>query len=103
MFGDTSEDEDDDEERWLHVDNQGSRDGYRDMELFIATVEDAEIVDRLEIAIGGKCAFRRFTEVLSRWPDELERYYQLSNERQRGRGRWWLAGEGYRPAKAPLS
>jgi hypothetical protein len=41
--------------------------------------------------------------VLSRWPDELERYYQLSNERRRGRGRSWLAGEGYRPAKAPLS
>jgi hypothetical protein len=29
----------------------GSRQGYRDMERFIATVEDPAIVDRLDIAI----------------------------------------------------
>jgi hypothetical protein len=101
---DVIDDEDDgeDEDRWLYVESQGSHDGYHDMEMFIATVGDPEIADRLEIAITGKGAFRRFKDVLSRWPNELERYYQLSNERQRGRARSWLAGEGYRPAKAAL-
>jgi len=99
LFGDISEEEDD-EERWLYVDNQGSRDGYRDMERFIGMVEDPDIADSLEIAITGNGAFRRFKDVLSRWPDELERYYQLSSERQRGRARMWLACEGYRPTGA---
>jgi len=89
-----------DEDRCLHVAPLGSREGYRDMELFIATVEDPAIVDRLQIAITGNGAFRRFKDVLSRWPQELQRYYLLSNERQRGRARAWLAAEGFRPGSA---
>ena len=91
---------DDDEGRWLYVDHQGSHDGYRDMERFIATVTNPEIADRLQIAITGKGAFRRFKDVLSRWPEEFGRYVMLRDERQRGRARAWLAAEGYRPAGA---
>jgi hypothetical protein len=98
-YGEDDGDEND-EDRWLHVARLGSREGYRDMELFIATVEDPAIADRLQIAITSKGAFRRFKDVLSRWPQELQRYYLLSNERQRGRARAWLAAEGFRPAGA---
>jgi Uncharacterised protein family (UPF0158) len=96
---DSGEDDDDenDEDHWLYVACSGSRESYRDMELFIATVDDPAIVDRLQIAITGKGAFRRFKDVLSRWPQELQRYYLLSNERQRGRARAWLTAEGFRP------
>jgi hypothetical protein len=95
---DDDADDEDDEDRWLYVESQGSRDGYRDMERFIATVKDPEIADRLQIAITGKGAFRRFKDVLARWPEELARYFLLCEERQRGRARSWLAGKGYRPA-----
>jgi Uncharacterised protein family (UPF0158) len=97
---DSDDDADDEveEDRWLYVESQGSRDGYRDMERFIATVKDPEIADRLQIAITGKGAFRRFKDVLARWPEELARYFLLCEERQRGRARAWLAGKGYRPA-----
>jgi hypothetical protein len=61
-------------------------------------VQDREMADRLEIAIAGKGAFGRFKDVLS--PEELARYYQLSDERKRGRARAWLAAEGYRPTTA---
>lgn len=98
---DADEDEDEDD-RWLYVQCLGSHDGYRDMELFIATVDEPEIADRLQIAITGKGAFRRFKDVLSRWPAQLERYYLLSNERQRGRARAWLAAAGYRPTQPRL-
>jgi hypothetical protein len=98
-YGEDGADEND-EARCLHVAPLGSREGYRDMEVFIATVEDPAIVDRLQIAITGKGAFRRFKDVLSRWPQELQRYYLLSNERQRGRARAWLAAEGFRPGSA---
>jgi Uncharacterised protein family (UPF0158) len=94
------DEDDDDEDRWLYVAPSGSREGYRDMELFIASVDDPAIADRLRIAITGKSPFRRFKDVLSRWPQELQRYYLLSNERQRGRARAWLAAEGLRPAGA---
>jgi Uncharacterised protein family (UPF0158) len=94
--GEEDEDAADDPERWLWVHCEGSRDAYRDMELFIASVEDPGRADRLATAIQGRGAFRRFKDVLARWPDELERWYALSEERQRGRARSWLAEAGYR-------
>ncbi|GAA5160036.1 hypothetical protein GCM10023321_42020 [Pseudonocardia eucalypti] len=87
-----------DEERFRWVDGGGSRDGYRDMESFIDTIGDHDRADRLGIAIQGRGAFRRFRDVLARWPDELDRWYAFRDERQRGRAREWLADAGYRVA-----
>ena len=75
---------------------EGSREAYRDMELFLASVDDPGRADCLAIAIEGRGAFRRFKDVLARWPGELERWYALSEERQRGRARSWLTEAGYR-------
>lgn len=94
-IGEEDEDESDDPDKWLWVDCEGSRDGYRDMELYIGTVRDPGRADRLEIAISGRGAFRRFKDVLVRWPGELDRWYEFSAERQRGRARAWLADAGY--------
>ena len=63
-IGHEDEDESDDPDKWLWVHYEGSRDGYRDMELFIETVRDPGRADRLEIAISGRGAFRRFKDVL---------------------------------------
>jgi hypothetical protein len=62
----------DDPGRWLAVHGEGSREGSRDMELFIASVEDPGRAERLAIAIAGRGAFRRFKDELGRWPGELE-------------------------------
>ena len=48
------------------------------------------------IGDGLITAFRRFKDVLARWPGELDRYFAFSDERHRGRARAWLAEEGYR-------
>jgi hypothetical protein len=61
----------DDPERWLAIGGEGSREGYRDMELFIASVEDPGRAERLAIAIRGRGAFRRFKDELARWPASL--------------------------------
>jgi hypothetical protein len=87
-----------DPDRFLGVHGEGSRSGYRDMVAFIDTVADGDRADRLGIAIQGRGAFRRFRDVLGRWPDELERWYEFSGERKRGRARVWLADAGYRVA-----
>lgn len=96
-------DEDPDEapDRWLPVRCEGSREGYLDMELFITTIDDAALVDRLTIAVSGRGAFRRFKDVLAERPEEQRRFYVFSEERRRGRARSWLAARGYRPATCP--
>lgn len=91
---DEADDDEDDAERWLYVGCEGSHEGYRDMEDFIATVADPDRADRLAIAVCGRGAFRRFKDVLERWPDEQARYFVFSEERRRGRSRSWLVSAG---------
>jgi hypothetical protein len=67
------------------------------MEWFISAIADAEIQERLSIAISGRGAFRRFKDTLSRWPDLMTRWFAFSEDRQRGRARACLAYEGYVP------
>ena len=98
--GEEDEDSADDPERWLPVHGEGSREGYRDMELFVASVEHPGRAERLAIAIKGRGAFRRFKDELARSPGELERWHALAEERQRGRARSWLAAAGYRALPA---
>jgi len=92
------EDEDlDDDERWLWVVSEGSRAGYRDMELFVAGVTEPDLADRMARALQGRGAFRRFRDELTRWPDLQDRWHVYSAERRRGRARAWLAAEGFTP------
>lgn len=98
-FGDEEgeeDEEDDDRDRWLGIEPSGSRTGWNDMAAFIDTVSDPGRADRLTIAIEGRGAFRRFKDVLHRWPGEAARWYAFSEDRQLGRAREFLAAEGYR-------
>jgi hypothetical protein len=88
---------DDDPDRWLWADCVGSHDGYRDMEWFIADLDDADFAHRLARAISGRGAFRRFKDALFDRPDLTTRWHAFTNDRQRGRARRWLAAEGYTP------
>jgi hypothetical protein len=90
--------DDDDPERWLWVQCEGSHDGYRDMEWFIDDLDEPQFAAVLARAISGRGGFRRFKAALSARPDLMTRWYAFSNDRQRGRARSWLAAEGYRPA-----
>ena len=90
------EDEDDhDDQRWLWVDCEGSRAGYRDMERFTAGIEDPEVAAQLGRALDGRGAFGRFKRRLARWPELEDQWYAYSEERQRGRARAWLVDQGY--------
>lgn len=83
---------------------RGFRSAYADMEDFINALEDPDRADRLAIAIQGRGAFRRFKDVLSRWPELLEDWYAFNDESYRGRARAWLADEGYTavPPRPPV-
>ena len=98
-FEDTFEEEEDDApDRWLHVLPTGSRRAYDDMVDFTATRTDQRLRERLDHALDGRGAFRRFKDVLFDRPDDREDWFVFSEDRRRGRAREWLADEGYRPA-----
>ena len=92
--GDRDE-EDDDPDRWLGVHCEGSRDAFRDIELFIDCLSDARVAERLTASLHGRRPFRRFRDRLSEHPTLVSRFLALSDERSRGRARAWLAEEGY--------
>jgi hypothetical protein len=75
--------EDDDKRRairergasFVHLDPASSREQYRWMERFVASVTDEPLKDRLVLAIDGKGAFRRFKDVLLSYPVERDRWF----------------------------
>lgn len=101
--GQFDEDELEDDERWLWVECEGSHAAYADMEQFIEGIEDPDRADRMAIAIQGRGAFRRFKDVLSRWPELADQWYAFEEDSQRGRARAWLADEGYEAVPPPSS
>ena len=93
------EEDEDDPDRWLWVECEGSRNAYQDMVWFIEELEDPTLGERQSRAISGRGAFRRFKDALSDRPELMTRWYAFSNDRQRGRARRWLAAEGYAPTR----
>ncbi len=86
-----------DDDRWLEVRSAGSADGWHDMSDFIGTLEDGELGERLDDAIRGRGAFRRFGDRLRPHEDEWTRWRRFKDERDLGRARAYLAAAGYRP------
>jgi hypothetical protein len=80
--------------RFIEIPSEGSQEGYRDMEAFIATVRNRRLQERLERAISGRGAFRYFKDVLLDYPAERERWFQFEQERLHQRILEWLESCG---------
>ena len=87
----------DDDTRWLPVTGQGSRPGWQVMERFITAIDDPNLRQRLERAITGSGAFRRFMNTLERDPDQFTRWHRYRADAELGRARHWLTNHGYQP------
>mgnify|MGYP001050129485 CR=1 FL=1 len=87
--------EDADPELWLDVPGEGSRDAYRDMADFTTELTDERVRGDLGAALEGKGAFRRFQGALNRHETYQVHWRVFSTERRSGRGRAWLADQGY--------
>ena len=77
-------------DRYEPIPKAESYEGYRDMQAFIATVEDDHLAELLEVAINGKGAFRRFKDVLLNYPKERERWFEFRDVRMEERALEWL-------------
>lgn len=67
---------------------------YRDMELFIADVQDERAKDLLWRAIDGKGAFRRFRNTLAEFPELQTLWFSFHDRAMRRRAIEWLAESG---------
>lgn len=75
-------------DRFERVPEGNSRQAYELMEEFIAEVPDPAIQERLERAIAGKGAFRRFKNELFDFPEVREQWFAFESRRK-----WEWAGE----------
>jgi predicted nucleotidyltransferase len=87
--------------RYVRVPEADSHEGYRDMERFIATVQDERLQEHLWRAIGGRGAFRYFKDVLAEHPRERERWFEFKDARVRQRILEWLESAGIEPIVEP--
>lgn len=86
---------------YLRVDPVSSREQYRWMERFIATVEESAFRNKLLQAIDGKGAFRRFKDVLMSYPVDRERWFTFRSERLRTCMESWLEAHGIEAVERP--
>ena len=80
---------------WLRFDCASSRDGWHDMAALAQRQHDPALRERLERAIEGKGAFHRFRDLVHQ-EGLAEQWHAFSADRQLGRARAFLAGEGIR-------
>jgi hypothetical protein len=85
----------------IPIEPLGSSVEYGWMAEFAASVADARLRERLEAALDGRGAFRRFKHVLLDHPDERARWFALRDARLREAARAWLAEQGIEPATTP--
>lgn len=92
---DAAVDADEDPQRWLRFEPTGSRNGWQDMADFTQRQSDTSLRQRLDRAIEGRGAFRRFRDLVH---DEglTEPWDAFSTDRQWGRARAFLAAHGIR-------
>ncbi len=82
-------------DRWLRIDNPGSRSGWADMQAFAERQRTTDLRDRLQRAIEGTGAFGRFRDVVEE-EALAEQWRAYSADRRIGRCRALLADHGIR-------
>ncbi len=88
-------------EACVRIEPAASREQYKWMERFVASVTDEPLRERLVIAIDGKGAFRRFKDVLLNYPTERERWFSYRAELLHWAMHKWLEKEQLAPKEAP--
>jgi hypothetical protein len=88
-------------EKYVPVEAVPSRIQYQWLDSFIKTVEDEPVRVRMEAAVNGKGAFRRFKDILLTLPDERRRWFEFRDLLLRQRIVEWVREVGIEPANEP--
>ncbi len=87
--------------RYAPVEAVPSRIQYQWLDDFIRQVEEPAVKTRMEAAINGKGAFRRFKDILLTLPDERRRWFEFRDARMRERIVEWVAEQGVQASNQP--
>lgn len=86
-----------DPQRFLAIDAIPSRIQYQWLAEFILSVTDETSRGRMEAAINGKGAFRRFKDILLTMPEERRRWFEYRDQMMRQRIVEWVQEQGVTP------
>jgi len=86
--------------RYEEIPKNPSYEAYDLMVEFAETVKDIHLKGKLNIALDGKGAFRRFKNILSDYPEEQERWFAFKEERMRHEAIDWLNSIDIEPIQA---
>lgn len=85
---------------YIRIEPASSREQYRWMERFVASVADDALRERLIISIDGKGAFRRFKDVLLAYPAERERWFSYRADLLHWHIHNWLRENDIQPVES---
>lgn len=88
-------------DEYVLIEPISSKEQYHWMEEFIETVEDAPLKEKLNIAIDGKGAFRRFKDVLMGYPGERERWFAKRSTKLHAHMIEWIKLKRIKPGNIP--
>jgi hypothetical protein len=81
-------------DRYIPIPQEDPKEAYNDMPVFIETLKDEALKEKLYIAITGPGAFRRFKDVLLDYPNEREVWFKFKKDRTKTRVYKWLEAQG---------
>lgn len=88
-------------ERYVPIEAVPSRIQYQWLDAFIKSVEEEPVRARMEAAVNGKGAFRRFKDILLTLPDERRRWFEFRDLLLRQRIVEWVRELGVEATNEP--
>ena len=85
---------------YVYIEPISSREQYRWMEEYIEEMEDCPLKDKLNIAVDGKGAFRRFKDVLVQDPEKREVWFAKRSEKLQAHIAEWLKAKNIAASNA---
>jgi FPC/CPF motif-containing protein YcgG len=83
--------------RFVDIPRKPSYEAYNLMVEFTGSVKNKRLKEKLEIALDGKGAFRRFKNVIIDYPEEEKRWFAFKDKRMRDEVIEWLNDLGIEP------
>jgi len=89
--------------RWIHIPSVPTHELYLLMVEFAESLENQHLGELLEVALDGPGAFRRFKDVLARYPGQLDRWYEVRRSYFERKIAEWLESMGiaWEPKSGP--
>jgi hypothetical protein len=85
--------------RFVDIPRKPSYEAYNFMVEFANSVTNKHLREKLDIALEGKGAFRRFKNVISDYPEEEKRWFAFKDKRMRDEVIEWLNDLGIEPTE----